>query len=233
MSPTEFVEAVQSALEPHRDAEKAAPMVRYMRDHFPFLGLKRPEFQLLVKPILTAAKPVADGAWLAEAARLLWALPEREYAYVAVDLLAKYQKSLTPSSLPLLRELITTNSWWDSVDGVVGAVLSPLTLRLPELQAQMDEWSRDENFWLRRAAILHQLKHHKATDSERLFAYCRANAADPEFFIRKAIGWALRTYAYTDPLAVRAFVEANKAQLSGLSVREALKHVIVPPPGGG
>ncbi|WP_309719775.1 DNA alkylation repair protein [Armatimonas sp.] len=225
MSPTEFVGAVQSALEPHRDAEKAAPMVRYMRDHFPFLGLKRPEFQPLVRPLLAGAKPVADEAWLAETARLLWALPEREYQYAALDLLAKYQKKLTPASLPLLRELIVTHSWWDSVDGVVGAVLSPLTLRLPELQLSMDNWSRDENFWLRRAAILHQLKHHKATDTERLFAYCRHNAPDPEFFIRKAIGWALRTYAYTDPLAVQAFVEANKAQLSTLTVREALKHL--------
>ncbi|WP_395146396.1 DNA alkylation repair protein [Armatimonas sp.] len=111
------------------------------------------------------------------------------------------------------------------MDGIVGGVLSPLTLRLPELQTQMDEWSRDENFWLRRAAILHQLKHHKATDADRLFAYCHASASDPAFFIRKAIGWALRTYAYSDPLAVRAFVEANKTHLSWLSVREALKHL--------
>jgi 3-methyladenine DNA glycosylase AlkD len=232
MSPTEFVGAVQSTLEPHRDAEKAAPMERYMKNRFLFLGLKRPEFQPLVKPLLAAAKPVADEAWLAETARLLWALPEREYQYTALDLLARYEKRLTATSLPLLRELIVTNSWWDSVDGVVGTVLSPLTLRLPALQVSMDAWSRDDNFWLRRAAILHQLKHHKATDSARLFAYCLANATDPEFFIRKAIGWALRTYAYTDPLAVRAFVEANKTQLSGLSVREALKH-LVPPQGGG
>jgi 3-methyladenine DNA glycosylase AlkD len=199
-------------------------MARYLRDQFLFLGLKRPEFQPLAKPLLAAAKPVADDAWLAETARLLWALPEREYTYVALDLLAKYQKKLTATSLPLLRELIVTRSWWDSVDGVVGAALSPLTLRLPALRTEMDAWSRDDNFWLRRAAILHQLKHHKATDTERLFAYCRANATDSEFFIRKAIGWALRTYANTDPLAVRAFVEANKTQLSGLSVREALKH---------
>jgi 3-methyladenine DNA glycosylase AlkD len=225
MSPTEFVGAVQRSLEPQRDAEKAAPMERYMRDHFPFLGLKRPELQPLIRPLLTAVKPVADEAWLAETARLLWGLPEREYQYVALDLLAKYQKKLTAESLPLLRKLIVTHSWWDSVDGVIGCALSSLTLRLPELRAEMDIWSRDDNFWLRRAAILHQLKHYRATDSERLFAYCRANAVDPEFFIRKAIGWALRTYAYTDPLAVRTFVESNKAQLSGLSVREALKHL--------
>ena len=224
MLPKEFVEAIQRALEPHRDPEKAAPMVRYMRDHFPFLGLKRPEFQPLIRPLVVAAKPVADEAWLAEAARLLWALPEREYHYTAIDLLAKYEKRLTPASLPLLCELIAMNAWWDSVDGVTGAILSPLTLRLPELKVSMNAWSRDENFWIRRAAILHQLKHHKATDTERLFDYCRANASDTEFFIRKAIGWALRTYAYTDPLAVRTFVEANRAQLSALSVREALKH---------
>lgn len=225
MSPTEFAGAVQAALEPHRNPEQAAPMARYLKGRFPFLGLKRPELQPLVKPLVVAVKPVADEAWLSETIPLLWALPEREYQYVAVELLGRYQKRLTAASLPLLRERIVTRSWWDSVDGVVGAALSPLTLRLPELRTEMDVWSRDENFWLRRAAILHQLKHHASTDQERLFDYCRANASDPEFFIRKAIGWALRTYATTDPLAVRTFVEANKAQLSHLSVREALKHL--------
>jgi 3-methyladenine DNA glycosylase AlkD len=233
MTPAEFSKAVQRTLEAHRNPEAAVAMATYMKNHFAFLGLKRPEFQPLAKPLIIAAKPVADEAWLAESARLLWMLPEREYHYTAIDLLARYEKRLTIESLSLLRELILTRSWWDSVDGVTGAVLSPLTLRLPELQVSMDDWSRDENFWLRRAAILHQLKHQAATDTERLFAYCRANATNPEFFIRKAIGWALRTYAYTDPLAVRTFVEANQAQLSSLSVREALKHVIVPPPGGG
>lgn len=229
MSPEEFVAAVQSALEPHRNPEKAAPMARYMKERFVFLGLKRPEFQPLVRPLLTAAKTVADEAWLAQTARLLWALPEREYHYAALDLLGKYVKTLTPASLPLLRKLIVTNAWWDSVDGVVGAALSPLTLHFPELQTEMDLWSCDGNFWLRRAAILHQLKHHGATDPDRLFEYCLANATDPEFFVRKAIGWALRTYAYTDPLAVRTFVVANKAQLSGLSVREASKHLETEP----
>lgn len=225
MSPTAFSEAVQGALEPHRCPEKAAPMAHYMRELFPFLGLKRPEFQPLVRPLLVAAKPVADEAWLTQTVRLLWALPEREYQYAALNLLARYQKNLTADSLPLLNELIVTHSWWDSVDGVVGAALSPLTLRLPELQVSMDAWSNDDNFWVRRAAILHLLKHHEATDRERLFAYCLTNATDPEFFIRKAIGWALRTYAHTDPLAVRVFVEAHKTQLSSLSVREALKHL--------
>lgn len=126
------------------------------------------------KPLIVAAKPHADEAWLAEVARLLWALPEREYHYTAIDLLAK--------------------------DGVVGAALNLLTLRFPELKVDMDDLSGDANFWLRRAAILHTLKH------------------------RKAIGWVLRTYAYTDPLAVAVFVEANKSSLSTLSVREALKH---------
>lgn len=225
MTPNAFVITVQQTLEAHRNPEQAAPMARYMKEHFPFYGLKRPEYQALLKPSLQSVKPLADEAWLREATRLLWALPERECHYAAIDLLKTCHKALRPSSLALLEELIPKQAWWDSVDGLTGHVLGPLVRRYPELAADMDRWSQHQNLWLRRAAILHQLGSKRATDTARLFEYCQRNAADPDFFIRKAIGWALREYAKSDPAAVRTFVERSQGVLSPLSVREALKHL--------
>ncbi|MCB1188785.1 DNA alkylation repair protein, partial [bacterium] len=112
-----------------------------------------------------------------------------------------------------------------TVDTLAALVVGPMVTRHPQLTAVMDEWIADENLWVARTAILHQLKYGKATDTDRLFAYCAAQAGHPDFFIRKAIGWALRQYARTDPGAVRRFVANHRDELSPLSIREATKHL--------
>ncbi len=223
MTAPEFVRKLRQTLERDARPESAPAMAAYMKDQFPFLGLKRPEWEPLLFSLLADAP--TDEAGLNEAARLLWAQPEREFVYVAAALLKKKAKTLTPASLSLLEELIPQKAWWDSVDALTCHVLGPLVLKFPELQTDMDRWSECDSLWLRRSAILHQLGHKKNTDARRLFGYCHANASHPDFFIRKAIGWALRTYAYTDPSAVRTFVQENQEILSPLSVREALKHL--------
>jgi 3-methyladenine DNA glycosylase AlkD len=121
--------------------------------------------------------------------------------------------------------LISTKSWWDTVDALAAGVVGSLVRRHPELRSTMDEWLAGDDLWLTRTAILHQLNHREATDAAWLFAACAARADHRDFFIRKAIGWALRQYARTDPDAVRAFVAAHRDRLSGLSVREALRHL--------
>lgn len=225
MLPPSFVAQLCTCLEAHRNPEQARPMARYMKDQFPFYGLPRPAYQALTKPLLREVSPYADEAWLTEAVRLLWSLPERECHYVAIDLLKAGHKALSPASLGLLEELFPQQAWWDSVDGLTSQVLEPLVRRYPELKRELDRWSEHPNLWLRRAAILHQLKGKGDTDTTRLFLYCERNAHERDFFIRKAIGWALREYGKTDPLAVRAFVERHQATLSPLSQREALKHL--------
>jgi 3-methyladenine DNA glycosylase AlkD len=223
LKPAAFVKRVRAEFEANRDPANAVTMSKYLLNQFPFLGIVTPRRLELLKPLFAEAKPWADEAFLCEAALQLWALPEREYQHAASVTLFHFRSKLTAVSLPLLRELIQTKSWWDTVDALSTKGVGQLVERYPKLRAEMDAWSEDEDFWVRRCAIIHQLMFKQRTDVERLFAYCAANARDDEFFIRKAIGWALRQYAYTDARAVVEFVEAHP-ELSNLSKREALKH---------
>ena len=215
------VERLQAAFEPARDPARAVAMSAYMRDLFPFLGIPTPAREALQRNAL-AGLPKLSGQELTETALALWELREREYQYAALGLLARGAKTLTPEFLPVARQMVQTKSWWDTVDSLASHVVGGMVLRHPDLRAEMDRWIEDDDFWVARVALLHQLRHKSATDAGRLFAYCERRSADTEFFIRKAIGWALREYSKTDADAVRGFVARNETTLSGLSRREAL-----------
>lgn len=205
------------------DPTRAPAMRAYMRDRFDFLGVAAPARRKAAGPWIKSHDAAGPDGWL-ELADALWRQPEREFQYVAVDLLARHAAELPAAALPRLLALVTAKSWWDTVDGLAAWIIGELVHARRELQIDMDRLSCDGDFWLRRVAILHQLYWKRDTDAGRLFRYCAANAADPEFFIRKAIGWALREYAYTDAEAVRGFV-ASAIALSPLSRREALKRI--------
>lgn len=150
--------------------------------------------------------------------------PEREFQYTALSLLDKFSRKAEASHITLLEELITTHSWWDTVDMLAGKLVGRLFARFPALIPDYTErWMSSGNIWLIRTAILFQLNYKQRTDADRLFDMIRRNVDSREFFINKAIGWALRQYAKTDEQAVIRFVEATP--LNPLSVREALKHV--------
>jgi len=234
------LERLTREYETARDPDLAAPMTAYMRDLFPFLGIKSIPRRLLSKRVLDGVeKP--DEAQLTEVARACWALPEREYQHFAVDWLRQHAKVLTPAFLPTAQYLITTKSWWDTVDELASDIVGVMVQRHPGLLSTMDAWATGSDpklgwpaaspkaselpdLWLARTAILHQLRYKAATDTDRLFRYCADNAGHRDFFIRKAIGWALRQYAKTEPDAVREFV-ASEPGLSGLSKKEALKNL--------
>lgn len=228
MSPTawsrEAVQRVQAALEPARDPSKAEPMVRYMRDLFPFLGIPFSERRALARVAL-ADLPTPEQRDLDPMARALWRLDEREYQYVACDLLADHERRLDSRFLPTVHRLITHKSWWDTVDGLGAQVVGGLVRRDPDLVSTMDEWIRSPDIWLARTALLHQMRWKAATDPDRLFEYCLLRSGDTEFFIRKAIGWSLREYSKTDTPAVERFVERYEDRLSPLSRREATKWI--------
>lgn len=206
------------------DPVRAEAMTAYMKDVAPFLGIPAPLRRDLSKAV-TQGAPRPSEADCAALALRCWRLPEREYQYFAVDYLRRHVSRCSSGFLPVVRHLIVTVPWWDTVDPLAAHTVGPLVAADPELARVMDEWIEDEDLWLARTALLHQLRHKAATDTGRLFAYCRRRAGHPDFFVRKAIGWSLREYAKTDPDAVRAFVEAERAALSPLSVREALKNL--------
>ncbi|WP_374772980.1 DNA alkylation repair protein [Streptomyces sp. NBC_01310] len=211
------------------DPVRARAMAAYMKDVAPFLGIPTPLRRDLSKNV-TKDTPKPSEADCAALALRCWGLPEREYHYFAVDYLRRHVPRCSSGFLPVARHLIVTVPWWDTVDLLAAHTVGPLVAADPQAAQVMDEWVEDEDLWLARTALLHQLRYKDATDAGRLFAYCRRQAAHPDFFLRKAIGWALREYAKTDPDAVRAFVEAERGSLSPLSVREALKN-LAPAPG--
>jgi 3-methyladenine DNA glycosylase AlkD len=201
-------------------------MTAYMRNLFPYFGINRPERELINKEIFPQIKAVASEAFLKEIASLCWQKSEREYHYFALDLLSKHIKLLNAQSLSWLLELAVRHAWWDSIDFLAIKVIGKLVLNFPELAERMEELSVHENKWLRRIAIIHQIPFKKNTDEKKLFQYCLYNASDTDFFIRKAIGWALREYGKTNPTAVVAFVEKYNDLFSNLTKKEALRRII-------
>ena len=214
------------ALEAVAEPGRVAPMQAYMRGQFVFLGVAAPQRRLAAKALLAGLREVGADVLLEHAQRL-WQQPEREYQHVALDMLALHRRQLGAEHLPALLGLARQRAWWDSVDGVagiVGAVLQAERQRGGDGHAHMDAALRHEDFWLRRIAMLHQLGWRADTDAGWLFDAALALAHEDEFFIRKAIGWALRDYARHAPAEVLAFATEHRQQLSPLSYREALKH---------
>ncbi len=211
-------------LEAAADPDRAKQMAAYLRDQFAVFGVATPERRSIQKPLLVASA-ASSQAELLDFAEACWAEDEREFQYVAVDVLRKRAGTLELDDLSRVRGLIVERSWWDTVDPLAIHVVGALVRANAELSRSMDEWIVDPHLWVARTAMLHQLMWKADTDPERLARYVRLQAGHPDFFMRKAIGWALRQYARTDPDAVRSLVGELDGALSGLSKREALKHL--------
>lgn len=220
-----YVEVVVAAFHSHADPERAVAMKAYMRDQFEYCGIPAPARAALTREAWAGLEKPDEGAVI-QAARALWILPEREFQYAAVALIRRHLRRLGPGLMPAAEAFIVTKSWWDTVDELAAHVVGPLALRYPELRDELDRYIESDNLWLARTAIIHQLGYKDRTDTERLFAYCERRRSDADFFIRKAIGWALREYSKTDPQAVLGFV-AEHGNMSGLSRKEALRRVRV------
>jgi len=229
-TPERLVAALTKRFRQAADEERAAGMKAYMRDQFAFFGIPKDQRVELereaIAEVLGGPRGTLTEAELATTVRLLFAKPEREFAYAALALLRRHvPRVATPAFLAVLRELVLEKSWWDTVDDLAQNTVGPLVARYPVLATVMDEWARSDQLWIARTAILHQNKYQAKTDAKRLFAYCKARAQEKDFFYRKAIGWALRNYAATAPEAVARFCDENERILSGLSLREARRGV--------
>ena len=224
----ELVDAVRRALAAAGDPQVAAQQRAYMKSAMPYLGLPAPRLKAELRPLLRGWQPADEGQW-AGTVRTLWdeaSHREEWYAAIAVARHRRARAWLEPASLDLWEHLIVTGAWWDVVDDVathlVGDVLAGhRSAATPVVRA----WATDDDLWVRRTAVICQIGHKTDTDLDLLRHAIEANVDDPTFWLRKAIGWALRQHARTDPEWVRAEVDRLGERLSGLSRREALKHL--------
>ncbi|MEZ5243703.1 MAG: DNA alkylation repair protein [Acidimicrobiales bacterium] len=220
-------------LEAVADPDRAVGQQRYMKSAMPYHGVAMPE----VRRIATAvdrAHPFADRVeWETGVLEIWREATHREQRYAATQLAARssYRRWLDGEALPMIEEMIVTGAWWDHVDALAGDHMGEMLRQDPErVRPAMWAWAtdpieRNEAVWRRRTSILCQLTAKDATDLDLLFHAIEASMDSTEFFLRKAIGWALRQYARTDPEEVRAYVHRQEDRLSGLSRREALKHL--------
>jgi len=204
------------------DAIKAQQMSAYMRNQFAFLGIPTPLRKTICKAYFKEAKKVKIVDW--KFVNACWENPHRELQYVAVDYLAIKIKLLTASDIKKLKKLIVTKSWWDTVDGL-DMIIGEIAMKYPEVNETLLLWSKDENIWLNRIAIDHQLSRKENTDTQLLEAVIVNNLGTSEFFIDKAIGWSLREYSKTNPKWVKDFIEKYREQLSKLSIKEGSMHI--------
>ncbi len=218
----EIKDQVLTSFYQSRDGERAHQMEAYMRNQFSFLGIPSPQRKLLQRDFIRLSK--ADKAIDWDFVFELWDLPEREFQIFATDYLRALQKYLTLEDLPKLRQLVITKSWWDTVDSL-DKTIGNIGFPSPDLDQIMLAWSTDDNFWLRRVAIDHQLLRKDKTKTDLLEKILLNNLHQTEFFINKAMGWSLRDYSKTNPDWVRDFIARNRAGLSNLTIREASKYI--------
>ena len=227
-----LVAQVRSALAAAGDAERAAGQQAYMRSALPFHGVTSPELRRIVNPLLREHAPTDRPTWEATVRELWDGATHREERYAALAL-AQHRSARAwqdPDVLDLHRHLVVTGAWWDLVDETATRLVGPVLLaHRTAVTPVMDAWAVADDLWLRRVAILSQLKHKGATDvallERAVVANLEGSPFGSEFFVRKALGWALREHAKTDPAWVRAVLDRHGGQLSGLTRREATKHL--------
>lgn len=216
---------VSAQLRTLANPQNAAPMAAYMKTTMPFYGVKKPERlpayrEMRIRFVPSTRREYESGV------RALWRLPHREEKYAALQFARQNDAFVTLESLPLYERLIREGAWWDLVDEIATKLVGRAQLKQrAAVRPVLRLWINDEDLWIRRTALLSQIGHKALTDQRQLFGHCLRRAGETEFFIRKAIGWALRDYSYTEPAAVRDFLVAHREQLSGLSYREGAKQL--------
>ena len=218
-----FIEPIYQAFQKKSNATNAVEMKAYMLNKFEFFGIKSPDRDAIVKPYLRTNN-LKNFAELDQVIKELWEMPERELQYFAIDIFTSHKKLWSQSSIKLIEHCIIHKSWWDTVDGIASDWLGVHFNQFSEQTFLItSQWNKSNNIWLQRSSILFQKSYKKNTDTALLASYILHLKDSKEFFIRKAIGWALREYSKTNPEWVIAFVANNK--LSPLSEKEALKRV--------
>lgn len=218
---TSYIKSLEDLFSQSANPDNAFYMKKYMKDKFKYFGIQSKTRHEITKPFLKKdTLPTIEN--LDVLIRELWAKPQREFQYFGIELVEKYSKQLNKNNLPLIEFMVTNKSWWDTVDSIATRVAGDLFRNYPELIIPVTKkWMASDNLWLQRTSILFQLKYKSLTDIDLLFKFIKTLEGSKEFFINKAIGWALREYSKTDPQIVIKFV--NSHNLAPLSKREAVK----------
>ena len=206
----------------HKNEEQAQKMSKYMLNKFEYIGIKTPERREIFKNFFKEYKNEEKIDW--EFVNKCWENKYREFQYIAADYLKNMKDKLTIDDIPKFKRLILEKSWWDTIDNL-DMTIGALALKDSNVNKILMEWSLDENIWLRRIAIDHQLLRKEKTDIELLEKILKNNLEQTEFFINKAIGWALRDYSKTNPEWVKTFIEKNRENMAKLSIKEASKYL--------
>src|SRR5690348_11020931 len=223
-----LVLSVRRELRRLADPRKAPSMQAYMKSSMPYLGVSAPMLRRSYDSLFREIDPGTAKIWRAMVAELWRGAKYREERYAAIaftgmKLCAPFQ---TPAAMPLYEEMIVTGAWWDYVDEIAANRVGPILRDYPAAtKKKMLAWSKCRDIWKRRTSILCQLRFKQDTDLDLLYACIEPSLESKEFFLRKAIGWALRQYAWTDPREIQRYVREQKGRLSGLSQREALKNI--------
>jgi 3-methyladenine DNA glycosylase AlkD len=222
---------LRAALAAVAEPERAGPMQAYAKSSMPFLGVTTPVRRKVCREVFAALDLPTALAWRRTVLGLWRGARYREERYAAIDLTEarRFDRFQDLAALPMYEEMIVTGAWWDYVDAIAGHRLGTLLRCFPrEMRKEMLAWSRSHDLWKRRSAILCQLTFKEDTDLGLLYATIAPALGSKEFFLRKAIGWALRQYAWTDPNEIRRYVREHEKELSPLSKREALKNTRAP-----
>ncbi len=216
---------VREQLESHADSAKAVEMAAYMKTTMPFYGVQKPQRVPILRSLKKEFRP-SDLSEYQDSVLALWKQKHREEKYCAINYASMFSQFIVLDSLPLYEEMIRSGSWWDFVDPISADLVGTLLLdERKRMTPVMRRWSKDSDFWIRRASLLSHLHHKSETDESLLYESCLLLADETEFFIRKGMGWALREYSKSNPKSVRAFVQKNKNKFSSLTLREASKYI--------
>jgi 3-methyladenine DNA glycosylase AlkD len=210
------------------DPKKAPAMQAYMKSAMPYAGVQTPELRAICDRLFAAHPIQTAGDWRGACLRIWREAQFREERYAAIELtgMRLYRSFQTLETVAMYEEMIVTGAWWDFVDPIATKRLGTLLSSYPaRMRKEMLKWSRSPNLWKRRAAIICQLGFKRDTDLDLLYACIEPSLSSKEFFLQKAIGWALRQYAWTDPREVARYVRERGNELSRLSQREALKNI--------
>jgi len=222
-----LVRLVNQELASRADPGAAVAMAAYMKTEMPFYGVKKPGREVVLRRLVEQHPARTVGEYRSNVSTL-WELDHREEKYLAIGYARRFPELIDIPQLDLFREMIVEGAWWDLVDEIAIHLIGSLLLSHPtQIAPVLEEWIDHEDIWLRRTALICQVRHREETDVAMLLDFCRRRAHEKDFFIRKAIGWALRDYSHTDPHSVRDFIESEGDRLSGLSRREASKYLEV------